>query len=178
LFRATSVHRLSAFRAFPARPAVTPLGARCSHAVGTHHPSPGGPGSEQALPASEPFSGRASVTRAGGFSAGRAAALLASPLSEVYRSLRSDFRPSLTRFTSTTTNLTNRTSRDLSCVPGYLPSGLEAAPKSRSNLHEVSHLVRSRVGPHSTCALRCSPYEVRHVAFGSNPGRNGNRGAP
>jgi len=33
LFRATSAHRISAFRAFPSRPAVTPLDARCSHVV-------------------------------------------------------------------------------------------------------------------------------------------------
>jgi hypothetical protein len=33
LFRATSAHRILAFRAFPSRPAAAPLGARCSHAV-------------------------------------------------------------------------------------------------------------------------------------------------
>jgi hypothetical protein len=33
LFRATSAHRISAFRAFPSRPAVTPSGARDSRAV-------------------------------------------------------------------------------------------------------------------------------------------------
>jgi hypothetical protein len=33
LFHATSAHRISAFRAFPSRPAVTPLDARCSLAV-------------------------------------------------------------------------------------------------------------------------------------------------
>jgi hypothetical protein len=33
LFRATSAHRISAFRAFSSQPAVTPLDARCSHAV-------------------------------------------------------------------------------------------------------------------------------------------------
>jgi hypothetical protein len=33
LFRATSAHRISASRAFPTRPAATPLGARCSRAV-------------------------------------------------------------------------------------------------------------------------------------------------
>jgi hypothetical protein len=34
LFRATSARRISAFRAFPTQPAVTPLGALCSPAVG------------------------------------------------------------------------------------------------------------------------------------------------
>jgi hypothetical protein len=34
LFRATSAHRISASRAFPSQPAVTPSDARCSRAVG------------------------------------------------------------------------------------------------------------------------------------------------
>jgi hypothetical protein len=51
LFRATSALRVSAFRAFPARPAVTPSGVLCSPAVGSlARPS-----------TSEPCSDRASV---------------------------------------------------------------------------------------------------------------------
>lgn len=113
--------------------------------------------SECLIPASEPCSGRASDTRPGGFSAGRAAALLAFPPFEVYRNptdgpksspfaLHPDvFRPEVNR---------GRSHRGLR-PRVFTRSGLGAAPESRSNLHEVFHLVRFRT-PAVHSASGCS----------------------
>jgi len=90
LFHATSVHRLSAFRASPVRPAVASLDARCSLAVGERRKLRANPARAAYHSASEPCSGRTSVTRPDGVSVGRAAALLAFLLSEVYRTRRPD----------------------------------------------------------------------------------------
>lgn len=142
LFRATSVHRLSAFRAFSAQSAATPLGAPCSHAVSREAPRRTNPPVCSFAAASEPCSDRAADTPRDviNTSPGRCSPGL-SPLRGLPIPVTGPKSAPLALHT------VRRTNTPCLVAPQGMPSGSGVDSESRLSLHEVFHLVPSPSRP-------------------------------
>ena len=134
LFRATSVHRLSAFRAFSTQPAATPFGVPCSHAVSREAPRQTNPSDCSFAAASEPCSDRAADTPRDVFSTspGRCSPGL-SPLRGLPIPVTGPKSAPHALHTAWRTNTPSH------ATPQGVPSGSGDNSESRLSLHEVFH---------------------------------------
>jgi len=138
LFHATSVHRLSASRAFSARSAGLPLGGPVLSCRSARRSSTNKSANSFLASASEPLSNRAADTRRSGFSTS------SSRCSPGLSPLRGLPIPVTGREPAPLVlHVLQRTSTPQDTAPQGLSSGSGADSESQLSLHEVFHLVSS-----------------------------------